>query len=100
MDDGALPPWTLHNTNNLQQQRRQHLREDPESPSVSAAAVPAAEEEDICRVCRESAPSVALLHPWSHSLQIVVLMNAASAVAQSNMSIKNGRPTPRLLALD
>jgi len=65
MDDGALPPWTRHQT---------PPAHPPHSPSFSLAWPPPAssssnaahgmEEEDICRVCRESTPDVPLLHPW------------------------------------
>ncbi len=52
MDDGAVPPWTRHD-------------------SLSASSFsfsnpqPIPDEEDICRVCRgEATPEQPLMHPW------------------------------------
>ena len=61
MDDGALPPWTRH-----QRPHPAPFSNSSSAFSFSSDVVPsvAAEEEDICRVCRESTPDIPLLHPW------------------------------------
>ena len=62
MDDGALPPWTRHQTAPPAPPRSSSF--SLSSTFSANAAAPGMDEEDICRVCRESTPAVALLHPW------------------------------------